>query len=149
MNVFRNRRGQRRKPQESPTRSAPRRPTTNDWQFFWEVIRAEPKLVFGRAGMEIPVPPPVRRAVRRRRARAREPRVRMRHGEADTTLPGPRWNLISASLRISCRQKTAEQNYYNWFSRIETVRSWFKSLRRHQDLSKDGCAASLRGIVAV
>jgi hypothetical protein len=35
--------------------------------------------------------------------------------------------LISAPLSgVSCRQKTAEQNYYNRFSRIETVPSWFR-----------------------
>jgi len=63
---------------------------------------------------------------RRRKARAREPRVRMRHEEADTALPGPRWNLISAPLfGVSCRQKIAEQKYYNLFSRFETVPSWF------------------------
>src|SRR5208337_354069 len=76
--------------------------------------------------MEIPAPLPDRQAVRRRRAHAREPRGRMRTGEADTTLPEPRQNLISAPLvRVSCRQKTAEQNYYNCFLRIETVPSWF------------------------
>src|SRR5208282_3949440 len=46
--------------------------------------------------------------------------------EADTILPVSRWNLISASLvRVSCRQKTAERNYYNCFSRIEIVPNWF------------------------
>src|SRR5208282_6235205 len=58
------------------------------------------------------------------RAHAREPRR-----EADTILPVSRWNWISASLfRVSCRQKTAEQNNYNWFSRIETVPIWFAVL---------------------
>src|SRR6266849_10070929 len=90
------------------------------------MFRAGPRLAFARAEMEIPAPLPDRRAARRRKARAREPRDEKRR-EADTTLPVSRWNLISAPLfRVSCRQKTAEQNYYNWFSRIETVPSWFR-----------------------
>src|SRR5260370_12936906 len=76
--------------------------------------------------MEIPAPLRDRQAVRRRRAHAREPRAEKRR-EADTALPVSRWNLISAPLSgVSCRQKTAEQNYYNRFSRMETVPSWFR-----------------------
>src|ERR1039458_9501673 len=75
--------------------------------------------------MGIPAPLPDRQAASRRRAPALEHRAGKRR-EADTILPVSRWNLISAPLfGFSCRQKTAEQNYYNWFSRIETVPSWF------------------------
>src|SRR5260370_17652305 len=89
------------------------------------MFRAGPRLDFARAEMEIPAPLPDRRAARRRKARAREPRAEKRR-EADTTLPVSRWNLISAPLfRVSCRQKTAEQNYYNRFSQIDTELSCF------------------------
>src|ERR1035441_4184307 len=112
-----------------PERPATKQPTSIDLQSFWEGSRAAPRRASVRAEMGIPAPLPNRRAVRGRTARARERRERRgqrRHGEADTTLPGRRWHLISASLfRVSCRQKTAEQNYYNWFSRNETVPSWF------------------------
>src|ERR1700720_2033938 len=48
--------------------------------------------------MEIPAPLPGRPAARRRKAHARKPRGQKRDGEADTTPPGRRWNLISAPL---------------------------------------------------
>ena len=92
------------------------------------MIRAGPRLAFVRAEMGIPAALPDRQAVRRRKAHAREPRAENRW-EADTALPVSRWNLISAPLcGVSCRQKTAEQNYYNLFKRIETVPSWFGCL---------------------
>jgi hypothetical protein len=104
----------------------PAQPTSGDWQSFWEAIRGGRRHVSARAEMGIPAQPRDRLAASRRRARDQEPGE-----EADTTLPEPRWNWISAPLsRINCRQKTAEQNYYNWFSRIETVRSWFKCWRK-------------------
>src|SRR6202171_6397493 len=125
MSAPHNGRGPIRSLRESQKQRAPRRPTSTGWQSFWEVIRAGPRLASVRAETGIPAPLPDRRAVRRRRARAREPDAENRR-EADTILPVSRWNLISAPLfRVSCRQKTAEQNYYNWFSRIETVPSWF------------------------
>src|SRR5258708_34924363 len=38
------------------------------------------------------------------------------------------WSIVELDFRatrsVSCRQKTAEQNHYNFFSRIETVQSW-------------------------
>src|SRR6266478_7603837 len=90
------------------------------------MFRAGLRLAFARAEMGIPAPLPDRQAAHRRKARAREPDAEKHRREADTALPVLRWNLISAPLfRVSCRQKTAEQNYYNWFSRIETVPSWF------------------------
>src|ERR1019366_4232839 len=92
-NAPRNGRGRERQLPESQRRRAPMPPTSACWQSFWEGIRAGPILVSVRAGMGIPAPLPNRRAVRRRRALAREPRW-----EADTTLLGPRWNLISAPL---------------------------------------------------
>src|SRR5882762_2973017 len=125
MSAPRNGRGPSRPLRGSQKQRATRRPTSTGWQSFWEVIRAGPRLAFVRAEMGIPAALPDRQAVRRRKAHAREPRAENRR-EADTTLPVSRWNLISAPLfGVSCRQKTAEQNYYNWFSRIETVPSWF------------------------
>src|SRR6202051_4122069 len=121
----RNGRGPSRPLRESQKQQASRQPTSTGWQSFWGAIRAGPRFAFVRAEMGIPAPLPDRLAVHRRRARAREPHAENRR-EADTALPVSRLNLISAPLfGVSCRQKTAEQNYYNRFSRIETVPSWF------------------------
>src|ERR1700692_5041731 len=122
----RNGRGPSRPLRKAQKQQASRQPTSTGWQSFWEVIRAGPRLAFVRAEMEIPAPLRDRQAVRRRRAHAREPRAEKRR-EADTALPVSRWNLISAPLSgVSCRQKTAEQNHYKRFSRIETVPRWFR-----------------------
>src|SRR5882762_4794890 len=129
MSAPRNCRGPSRPLRASQKRRSPGRPSSANWQSFGEVIRAGPRPASVRAEMGIPAPLRDRRAARRRRAHGREPDAEQHRREADTDLPVSRWNLISAPLfRVSCRQKTAEQNYYNWFSRIETVPSWFGCL---------------------
>jgi len=117
---------------EQPRRRAPVQSTSTCLQSFWGVIRGERRRAFVRAETGIPAPLPDRQAERRRRAPAREPGGERPRGEADTTLPVRPWNLISAPLvRVSCRQKTAEQNYYNRFWRTETVSSWFVVVKRY------------------